>query len=94
MTTKPQDFFPAAIKPADEKQPLIKKIYDSVDEFKEFIPLDNDRNRLSFTLNLFFSKEIDTIENAVIQAQPRSSTIMYPELARKLTDKFKEKDLL
>ncbi|MCX6160339.1 MAG: hypothetical protein NTV87_03240 [Ignavibacteriae bacterium] len=93
MTTKPQDSLSEGIKTADEDI-LIKKIYDTVDEFKEFIPVDNDRNRLSFTLNLFFSKEIDTLENAVIQAQPRSSIIMYSELAGKLNGKFKEKGLL
>ncbi|TRZ51157.1 hypothetical protein D4R99_04780 [bacterium] len=89
MTTKP----PAEVKPADENS-LIKKIYTIIDEFKEFIPVDNDRNRLSFTLNLFFSKEIDSVENAIIQAQPRSSTLMYTELTKKITERFKEKGLL
>jgi hypothetical protein len=89
MTTKP----PAEINYSDpEKQ--IKKIYDAIDELNSIIPVPNDRNRLSFCLNMYFSNETESILNAIIQAQPRSSTVGYAELETIVVKKFEEKGIV
>lgn len=89
MTTKP----PAEVKYFDENS-LIKKLYNSIEELRDIIIVPNDRNRLSFCLNMYLNKEVNSILEAVIQANPRSSSIKYPELARIIEEKFKEKGIL
>jgi hypothetical protein len=89
MTTKP----PAEINYADaEKQ--IKKLYSAIDELEDIISVSNDRNRLSFCLNMYFSNETDSILNAIIQAQPRSSTVNYNELEKLVLKKLEEKGIV
>lgn len=84
---------PAGVNFRDENDPL-KKLYKAVDELEDIIPLPNDRNRLSFCINLFFNKEVDTLMNAIVQASPRSSIVSWAELEKKLNEKFAEKGIL
>ena len=72
----------------------IKKLYSAIDELEEFIPVPNDRNRLSFCLNMFMNNESDSILSSVIQAQPRSSTVNYNELEKLILKKFEEKGIV
>lgn len=88
MTTKP----PAEINYFDVET-SIKKLYSAIDELEEIIPVPNDRNRLSFCLNMYFNNESDSILNSVIQAQPRSSTVDYSELEKIIVKKFEEKNI-
>ncbi len=88
MTTKP----PAQVKLADENN-LTKRIYSAVEELKDYIEIENDRYRLSFCLDLYFKDEIESIMEAIIQANPRSSKVDYPVLEAKIKDIFKSKGL-
>ena len=89
MTTKP----PADISYSDPEK-LVKRIYTAIDELESIIPVPNDRNRLSFCLNMYFTNETDSILNAIIQAQPRSSTVNYNELEKMVLKKFEEKGIV
>jgi hypothetical protein len=88
MTTKP----PAEINYFDAEN-LTKKLYIAIDEFEDIIPIPNDRNRLSFCLNMYLKNEIESILNAIEQAKPRSSTIDYSELEKLIVKKFEEKGI-
>jgi len=88
MTTKP----PAEVNLFDADA-AIKKLYAAIDELDNVITVPNDRNRLSFCLNLYLNNETDSIMNAIIQAQPRSSTVNYTELEKMVDLKLKEKGL-
>jgi predicted transcriptional regulator YheO len=71
----------------------IKKLYAAIDELKETITVDNDRNRLSFCLNLYFQKEIESVYEAIVQAKPTSSKVDFKELERLVVNKLKEKGI-
>lgn len=85
MTTKP----PSEINFASEDS-LVKKIYTAIDKLKEIIPVDNDRNRLSFCLNMYMDNQIEDFMDAIDQADPRSSKMDYPELGKEISRLFKE----
>jgi hypothetical protein len=89
MTTKP----PAEVNYFDAEQE-IKKLYSAIDELETVVTVPNDRNRLSFCLNMFMNKETDTIYNAILQAQPRSSTVNYNELEKMVLKKLEEKGII
>ena len=76
-----------------ESDKQIKMLYTAIDELKDIIPTDNERNRLSFCLNLYLSKEIASIYDAILQAKPASSKLDYKELEEVVTKKFKEKGI-
>jgi len=88
MTTKA----PAEINYSDSES-QIKKLYTAIDELKNIITIDNERNRLSFCLNLFFTKEIASIYDAILQAKPKSSTVDFKKLEQLVVEKFKEKGI-
>lgn len=88
MTTKP----PAEINLVDADD-FTKKLYSAINELEETIPVPNDRNRLSFCLNYYLNNETESIFNAIIQAQPRSSTVNYQELEQMVSKKFEEKGI-
>ncbi len=88
MTTKP----PAEIKISEEKD-VTKKIYSAIDELNEFIPVENDRNRLSYCLSMLHEDMIGSMLNAIEQADPRSCMVNYPELEKRIREVFKEKDI-
>lgn len=89
MTTKP----PAEINYFDAETE-IKKLYTAIDELNGIITVPNDRNRLSFCVNMYLNKETDSIYNAIIQAQPRSSTVNYNELEKLILKKLEEKGIV
>ena len=88
MTTKS----PAEVKFFDIETE-IKKLYTAIDELDEIIPVPNDRNRLSFCLNMYLNNETDSVFNAIFQAQPRSSKVDYKELEKLVIKKLEEKGL-
>jgi len=88
MTTKA----PADINYSDSEE-TIKKLYTGIDELKEIIPVDNERNRLSFCLNMYLNKEIASIYDAIVQAKPVSSTVDFKELEEIVKKKLKEKGI-
>lgn len=83
MTTKP----PASVKEADPNSSL-KKIYTMVEDFKDIIPVTNERYRLAFCLNKYLNGEADSIKEALISAKPESCTIDIHELERMVTEKY------
>ena len=89
MTTKA----PAEIKYFDENE-AIKKLYSVIDELSDLIPVSNDRNRLSFNLDLYLRGEVINVLEAIIQASPRSSTVKYAELEKIIEKKFSEKGIV
>lgn len=88
MTTKA----PAGVNLRDDNDPL-KKLYKAVDELSDIIPVHNERNRLSFNINLFFNKEIGSLLDTIEQASPRSSTVSWIELEKMLKEKFTKYEL-
>jgi hypothetical protein len=88
MTTKP----PAEVNYYDAETE-IKKLYSAIDELSEIISVPNERNRLSFCLNMYLNNESDSIYNSIVQAQPRSSTVSYGELEKIVVKKLEEKSI-
>lgn len=88
MTTKP----PAEVNLFDADAD-IKKLYSAIDELDEFIPVPNDRNRLSFCVNMYLNNETESVLNAIIQAQPRSTSLSFAELEKHVVKKLEEKGL-
>lgn len=88
MTTKA----PAEVNYFDEAA-RIKKLYSAIDELKETVPEDNDRNRLSFCLNLYLDKEISSVYDAIVQAKPNSSVVDFKVLGELVTKKLNEKGI-
>jgi len=83
MTTKP----PAGIQYADEGDSL-KKLYSAIDELKDVIPFDNDRNRLSFCINMYLNKEADSVADAIQQAKPVSALVEFKDLEKIILKKL------
>jgi hypothetical protein len=83
---------PAGVNYRDENDPL-KKLYNAIDELNDIIPVPNERNRLSFCINLYLNKEVDNLMEAIVQASPRSSVVSWVELEKKILEKFKEKGI-
>lgn len=83
MTTKT----PASVKEANPNEP-IKKIYNMVEEFKDVIPITNERYRLAYCVNKFFTGETNSIKDALNSANTESCTIEREELLKQLTDKY------
>jgi hypothetical protein len=88
MTTKA----PAGVNYFESDQ-QIKMLYTAIDELQDVITIENERNRLSFCLNLYLAREIETIYDAILQAKPASSTVDYKVLEGLVTKKFKEKGI-
>lgn len=76
-----------------EEAARIKKLYSAIDELKETVPEDNDRNRLSFCLNLYLDKEISSVYDAIVQAKPNSSVVDFKVLGELVTKKLNEKGI-
>jgi hypothetical protein len=88
MTSKP----PSGVNYAGDDE-LIKKIYSAIDELKDIIPVDNERYRLGFCMNMYFENQITDFLDAIDQANPESSKLDYPELQKKLEQVFAEKGI-
>lgn len=83
MTTKT----PASVKEANPDEP-VKKIYSMVEEFKDVIPITNERYRLAYCVNKFYNGETNTLKEALVSANPESCTIDRGELLNQLTEKY------
>lgn len=85
MSTKPAP----AVKefPADS---IEKKVYNLVDSLEEYIPIANDRYRLSYGLFKYLNKEGDAPEILVKSTKVQIKGISQSELAEKLTQKISE----
>ena len=85
MTTLP----PPKVKKAAEDS-LESKVYSMVENYKEYIPIANDRNRLSFCLVKFLSGEGDepiiTLKSAKINVEGISNN----DLAKKLDEELEK----
>lgn len=83
MTTLP----PPKVKkaPADS---LESKVYSMIENYKEYIPIDNDRNRLSFCLVKFLSGEGDEPEITLKSAKINVEGISNKDLAKKLDEEL------
>ena len=65
---------------------LEKQVYSFVDSLKEFIPVDNDRNRLSYGLVKYMEGNGDAPEVLVQSTKVEIVNVSASELAQKLTD--------
>ncbi|MBM4159023.1 MAG: hypothetical protein FJ216_09655 [Ignavibacteria bacterium] len=77
-----------------EKYKDLKQIYSAIDELKEIIPHNNERNRLSFCINMFKEGKIDNLFSAIEQADPRSSKLNYPDLEKEIIKLFEVKKII
>lgn len=83
MTTLP----PPKVKKAAEDS-LESKIYTMVENYKEYIPTPNDRNRLSFCLVKFVNGEGDEPKITLKNAKIGIAGISVTDLAKKLDDEL------
>lgn len=81
MTTK----MPSPVKSFPDTS-IEKQVYTFVDSLKEYMPVDNDRNRLSYGLIKYLSGEGDAPEILVQSTKVHIENISASELAQKLTD--------
>lgn len=84
MSTKPA--FTTQLHPEDSVE---TKTYNLVDSLKEFMPIENDRNRLGYGLFKYLNGEGDAPEILLQSAKIRFEGIEYYDLAKKLTDGLK-----
>ena len=66
---------------------LEKQVYSIVDEFKDNIPVPNDRNRLAFCLYKYVNGEGDAPEILVKTTKIQIEGISEKELVSKLNEK-------
>lgn len=85
MSTKPAS--PVKLHPEDS---IEKKTYNFIESLSEFIPIENDRNRLSYGLLKYLENKGDAPEVLLQSAKIRFEGIDYSELAKKLSDGLKE----
>lgn len=85
MTTLP----PPGVKkaPADS---LESKVYTIVENFKEYIPLSNERNRLSYCLFKYLNGEGDEPKITLRTSKINFEGISFEELAKKLDEELKK----
>ena len=82
---------PPATKPFPEDS-LEKKVYNTVDKFREYLPIENDRNRLGFALFKYVTGEGDKPFITLKSTKVKIEGISLQELAKKITveiDKIK-----
>ncbi|HPI36822.1 MAG TPA: hypothetical protein PK397_02650 [Ignavibacteriaceae bacterium] len=84
MTTLPPPFTKEF--PVDS---LEKKAYGIVDKFVQYLPVENDRNRLGFALFKYFSGEGDPPLQTVKYAKLTLEGITERELAQKIDKEIK-----
>ncbi|HEX7356399.1 MAG TPA: hypothetical protein VF270_01670 [Ignavibacteriaceae bacterium] len=81
MTTLP----PPKVKKAPEDS-LESKVYSMVESFKEYIPITNDRNRLSYCLIKYLNGEGDAPKITLKTSKINFENISRDELAKKLDE--------
>lgn len=85
MTTLP----PPKVKKAPEDS-LESKVYSMVENYKEYIPITNDRNRLAFCLVKFLNGEGDEPKITLKTAKINVEKISANDLAKKLDEELKK----
>lgn len=83
MTTLP----PPKVKKAPEDS-LESKVYTMVENFKEYIPIPNDRNRLSYCLFKYLNGEGDSPKILLKTSKINYEGISKEELAKKLDEEL------
>ena len=83
MTTLP----PPKVKKAPEDS-LESKVYSMVETFKEYIPIPNDRNRLSYCLFKYLNGEGDASKILLKTSKINYEGISKEELAKKLDEEL------
>ena len=83
MTTLP----PPKVKKAPEDS-LESKVYSMVETFKEYIPIPNDRNRLSYCLFKYLNGEGDAPKILLKTSKINYEGISKEELAKKLDEEL------
>ena len=84
MTTKPAS--PVKVFPENS---IEAQTYSLVDSLKEFIPIENDRNRLGYGLVQYLQGNGDAPEILLKSAKIRIERIELKELAQKISDGLK-----
>ncbi len=79
MTTLP----PPKVKKAPEDS-LESKVYSMIENYKEYVPITNDRNRLAFCLVKFLNGEGDEPKTTLKNAKINFEKISLEDLAKKL----------
>ncbi len=85
MSTLP----PPKVKKAPEDS-LESKVYSMVETFKEYIPIPNDRNRLSYCLFKYLNGEGDAPKILLKTSKINYEGISKEELAKKLDEELKK----
>jgi len=85
MSTKPA--FQTTLHPENSVE---TKTYKLVESLKEFMPIENDRNRLGYGLFKYLNGEGDAPEVLLQSAKIRFEGIEYSDLAKKLSDGLKD----
>lgn len=85
MTTLP----PPSVMPANPNS-IEKKVYSLVDEFSQYIPIPNDRNRLSYSLVKYLQKEGDPVLISIKNCKLKLNDIDEKGLASLLEPKIEE----
>ena len=85
MTTLP----PPKVKKSPEDS-LESKVYAIVDNYKEFIPLPSDRNRLSYCMYKYLNGEGDAPIITLKTSKINFEGISREDLAKKLDEDLKE----
>lgn len=83
MTTLP----PPKVKKAPDDS-VESKVYSMIENYKEYIPIDNDRNRLSFCLVKFLNGEGDEPKITLKTAKINVEGISKDDLAKKLDEEL------
>ncbi|HMN48895.1 MAG TPA: hypothetical protein PKD67_07170 [Ignavibacteriaceae bacterium] len=83
MTTLP----PPKVKKAPEDS-LESKVYSMIENYKEYIPITNDRNRLAFCLVKYLSGEGDEPKITLKTAKINVEKISANDLAKKLDEEL------
>lgn len=79
MSTLP----PSSVQKTPENS-LEKKVYNIVENLKEFLPIANDRNRLGFNLYKYILGDGDEPEILILNAKVKIEGISEKELAQKI----------
>jgi len=85
MSTLP----PPKVKKAPEDS-LESKVYSMVETFKEYIPIPNDRNRLSYCLFKYLNGKGDAPKILLKTSKINYEGISKEELAKKLDEELKK----
>lgn len=85
MSTKPP--FATKLHPENSVE---TKVYGLVDSLKEYITIENDRNRLGYGLFKYLNDEGDAPEVLLKSAKIKFENIELSELAKKISDGLKE----